>query len=104
MPTLWCASACLFGFGMLHLVFPDLAPGIPPMSSKIQFPLPGRWVWSYLSGAIFLIRAQEADIPGGDTLIFELSGTRDRDERNITGYRPDGNRWAPAITDTCANI
>jgi hypothetical protein len=48
----------LFGlhsrFGMLHFVYPAFAPGIPPISADISFPIPGRLFWVYLTGIALL--------------------------------------------------
>jgi len=44
----------IFGFGVMHFVYPEFAPGIPPMFTTIAFPLPGQFLWVYLTGAGFL--------------------------------------------------
>src|ERR1022692_787749 len=48
---------CIAAFGVLHFVYPAFAPGIPPMSPKISFPIPGHLFWVYLTGAAFLALA-----------------------------------------------
>ncbi len=47
-------SVCIAAFGVLHFVYPAFAPGIPPMSPNIPFPIPGHLFWVYLTGAALL--------------------------------------------------
>ena len=50
-------ALCVAAFGVLHFVCPAFAPGIPPMSASISFPIPGHLFWVYLTGATFLVLA-----------------------------------------------
>jgi uncharacterized membrane protein len=43
--------------GVLHFVYPAFAPGVQPMSTTINFPLPGQPMWSYLTGIAFVVAA-----------------------------------------------
>jgi uncharacterized membrane protein YphA (DoxX/SURF4 family) len=45
---------CIAAFGVLHFVYPAFAPGIPPMSLDIPFPIPGHSFWVYLTAIAFL--------------------------------------------------
>jgi uncharacterized membrane protein len=50
-------SACIAAFGVLHFVYPAFAPGIPPMSADISFPIPGHLSWVYLTAVALLVSA-----------------------------------------------
>jgi putative oxidoreductase len=43
--------------GVLHFVYPAFAPGVQPMSTTINFPLPGQPMWSYMTGIAFVAAA-----------------------------------------------
>jgi len=38
-------------FGLLHFVYPQYAPGIPPMYADVTFIIPGHLFWVYVTGA-----------------------------------------------------
>lgn len=69
-------------FGVLHLVYPAYAPGIPPNSSSVSFPIPGHLLWVYLTAAALLVLAasiafnwrtrQAALLLGCMILLFDL--------------------------------
>ena len=50
-------ALCIAAFGMLHFVYPAYAPGIPPMSASVSFPIPGHLFWVYLTGSALLALA-----------------------------------------------
>lgn len=54
-------------FGVIHFVYPQYAPGIPPMVPTITFIIPGLLFWVYLTGVILVL-------DGGTILIGK--GTR----------------------------
>jgi uncharacterized membrane protein len=50
-------ALCTAWFGVLHFVYPAYAPGLPPMSVKISFPIPGHAFWVYLTAVLLLVLA-----------------------------------------------
>jgi uncharacterized membrane protein len=44
-------------FGLLHFIYPQFAPGIPPMLADIGHPLPGDSLWVYGTAVAFLAMA-----------------------------------------------
>jgi len=50
-------ALCTAAFGVLHFIYPAYAPGIPPMSASVSFPIPGHAFWVYLTAVALLILA-----------------------------------------------
>lgn len=47
-------AVCLVAFGALHFIYPAFAPGIQPMFESVKFPIPGHFIWVYMSGIALL--------------------------------------------------
>ncbi len=61
-------------FGVLHFVYPQFAPGIPPMLPTITFIIPGLLFWVYLTGVVLVLDGGTILVGKGTRLMITWLG------------------------------